>query len=180
MTEQPSERGIVLLLLRAHGADNEAARVGCRTHKILNPFDRVAVGLTVLVVAWALGGPPGLVRAVDPQQITVEITHARLRGGKLGGRELNFSSDIDLVLLYPEAGETDGRRPIANEDYFTRLGQALVHLLNSRTAEGFVFRVDMRLRPYGESGPLTVPFAATERFGWNSLTDEGTARAGLT
>ncbi len=84
--------------------------------------------------------------------------------GKLGGRELNFSSDIDLVLLYPEAGETDGRRPIAIEDYFTRLGQALVRLLNARTAEGFVFRVDLRLRPFGDSGPLVVNFGAFEEY----------------
>jgi glutamate-ammonia-ligase adenylyltransferase len=84
--------------------------------------------------------------------------------GKLGGRELNFSSDIDLVFLYPEAGETDGRRPIANEDYFTRLGQALIRLLDTRTAEGFVFRVDMRLRPFGESGPLVVNFGALEEY----------------
>ena len=84
--------------------------------------------------------------------------------GKLGGRELNFSSDIDLVLLYPEAGETDGRRPIANEDYFTRLAQALVRLLNSHTAEGFVFRVDLRLRPFGDSGPLVMNFGAFEEY----------------
>lgn len=84
--------------------------------------------------------------------------------GKLGGRELNFSSDIDLVLLYPRAGETDGRRGIANEDFFTRLGQALVRLLDAPTAQGFVFRVDLRLRPFGESGPLAVSFAAFEQY----------------
>jgi len=84
--------------------------------------------------------------------------------GKLGGRELNFSSDIDLVFLYPEPGETDGRRPIANEDYFTRLGQALIRLLDARTAEGFVFRVDMRLRPFGEPGPLVASFGAFEDY----------------
>jgi glutamate-ammonia-ligase adenylyltransferase len=84
--------------------------------------------------------------------------------GKLGGRELNFSSDIDLVFLYPEAGETDGRRPVANEEYFTRLGQSLIRLLDARTAEGFVFRVDMRLRPLGEPGPLVVSFAAFEEY----------------
>ena len=56
--------------------------------------------------------------------------------GKLGGRELNFSSDIDLVFLYPEPGETDGQRSIANEDYFTRLGQALIRLLDARTRGG--------------------------------------------
>ncbi|HLG52957.1 MAG TPA: bifunctional [glutamate--ammonia ligase]-adenylyl-L-tyrosine phosphorylase/[glutamate--ammonia-ligase] adenylyltransferase [Steroidobacteraceae bacterium] len=84
--------------------------------------------------------------------------------GKLGGRELNFSSDIDLVFLYPEAGETDGQRPLENEDYFTRLGQALIRLLDARTAEGFVFRVDLRLRPFGESGPPVVNFGAFEEY----------------
>jgi glutamate-ammonia-ligase adenylyltransferase len=84
--------------------------------------------------------------------------------GKLGGRELNFSSDIDLVFLFPEGGETDGPRPLANESYFTRVGQSLIRLLDSRTAEGFVFRVDMRLRPLGEPGPLVMNFAAFEDY----------------
>ncbi|HET8691031.1 MAG TPA: bifunctional [glutamate--ammonia ligase]-adenylyl-L-tyrosine phosphorylase/[glutamate--ammonia-ligase] adenylyltransferase [Steroidobacteraceae bacterium] len=84
--------------------------------------------------------------------------------GKLGGRELNFSSDIDLVFLYPEEGETDGPKAVANEEYFTRLGQALIRLLDARTAEGFVFRVDMRLRPLGESGPLAMNFGAFEGY----------------
>ncbi len=74
--------------------------------------------------------------------------------GKLGGRELNFSSDIDLVFLFAEGGETDGPRVVANEEYFNRLGRELIRLLDARTEEGFVFRVDMRLRPFGESGPL--------------------------
>jgi glutamate-ammonia-ligase adenylyltransferase len=84
--------------------------------------------------------------------------------GKLGGGELNFSSDIDLILLFPESGETDGPRPISNEEYFTRLGQALIRLLDQRTAEGFVFRVDMRLRPLGEPGPLVMNFGAFEDY----------------
>ncbi len=84
--------------------------------------------------------------------------------GKLGGGELNFSSDIDLVLLFPEGGETDGARPVSNEEYFTRLGQALIRLLDQRTPEGFVFRVDMRLRPLGEPGPLVMNFGAFEAY----------------
>jgi len=90
--------------------------------------------------------------------------------GKLGGRELNFSSDIDLVFLFPEHGETGGAaapagtRSIANEEFFTRLGQALIRLLDARTADGFVFRVDMRLRPFGESGPLVASFASFEDY----------------
>lgn len=84
--------------------------------------------------------------------------------GKLGGGELNFSSDVDLVLLFPEHGETDGARPIANEEFFTRLGQALVRLLETPTADGFVLRVDLRLRPFGDSGPLVSSFAAFEDY----------------
>jgi [glutamine synthetase] adenylyltransferase / [glutamine synthetase]-adenylyl-L-tyrosine phosphorylase len=84
--------------------------------------------------------------------------------GKLGGRELNFSSDIDLVFLYPEHGETDGRRPIENVEYFTRLGQKLIQCLDNVTPEGFVYRVDMRLRPFGDSGALVASFAALEDY----------------
>jgi len=84
--------------------------------------------------------------------------------GKLGGGELNVSSDIDLVFVYPEEGETDGARPIANREFFDRLGRRVIAALNDVTADGFVFRVDMRLRPYGESGPLTIPFTALEQY----------------
>jgi glutamate-ammonia-ligase adenylyltransferase len=80
--------------------------------------------------------------------------------GKLGGGELNFSSDVDLVLLFPEAGETDGPRTLANEEFFTRLGRTLIRLLDQRTHDGIVYRVDMRLRPFGESGPLVMSLAA--------------------
>jgi glutamate-ammonia-ligase adenylyltransferase len=84
--------------------------------------------------------------------------------GKLGGGELNFSSDVDLVLLFPEHGETDGARQIANEEFFTRLGQALIRLLEAPTHDGLVLRVDMRLRPFGDSGPLVSSFASFEDY----------------
>ena len=84
--------------------------------------------------------------------------------GKLGGGELNFSSDVDLVFLYPAAGATDGRRSIACEEYFTRFGQLLIRLLDAPTVDGFAFRVDMRLRPFGESGPLVASFGAFEDY----------------
>jgi glutamate-ammonia-ligase adenylyltransferase len=84
--------------------------------------------------------------------------------GKLGGRELNVSSDIDLVFAYPEEGDTDGRRSISNREFFDRLGQRVIAALSHVDADGYVFRVDMRLRPYGESGPLTVSFAALEQY----------------
>ncbi|WP_448211290.1 bifunctional [glutamate--ammonia ligase]-adenylyl-L-tyrosine phosphorylase/[glutamate--ammonia-ligase] adenylyltransferase [Colwellia sp. MEBiC06753] len=85
--------------------------------------------------------------------------------GKLGGKELNFSSDIDLIFVYPESGETVGqRKSLDNHAYFTRLGQKLIAALNQQTADGFVYRVDMRLRPFGESGPLVLSFSAMEDY----------------
>jgi len=84
--------------------------------------------------------------------------------GKLGGCELNVSSDIDLVFVYPEEGETDGAKRISSREFFDRLGQRIVAALGHVDANGYVFRVDTRLRPYGESGPLSVSFAALERY----------------
>ena len=85
--------------------------------------------------------------------------------GKLGGCELNFSSDVDLVFLYPTGrGETDGASPLALEEYYTRQGRLLIRLLDAATEEGFVFRVDMRLRPFGESGPLAASFTFFEDY----------------
>ncbi|OHV07678.1 bifunctional [glutamate--ammonia ligase]-adenylyl-L-tyrosine phosphorylase/[glutamate--ammonia-ligase] adenylyltransferase [Kushneria phosphatilytica] len=79
--------------------------------------------------------------------------------GKLGAGELNLSSDIDLILAYPEKGETvGGRRCLDHQEYFTRLGQKLINALDAITEDGFVFRVDMRLRPLGEGGPLVGSF----------------------
>lgn len=84
--------------------------------------------------------------------------------GKLGGYELNVSSDIDLIFVYPENGETNGPHKIDNQDYFTRIGRRLIQLIADVTDEGFVFRVDMRLRPFGDSGPLVCCFAALENY----------------
>ena len=83
--------------------------------------------------------------------------------GKLGGGELNFSSDIDLIFAWPEHGATrGGRRELDNAQFFTRLGQRLIKALDQPTQDGFVYRVDMRLRPFGDSGPLVLSFAALE------------------
>jgi glutamate-ammonia-ligase adenylyltransferase len=84
--------------------------------------------------------------------------------GKLGGGELNVSSDIDLIFVYPEDGETNGARKLSNHEFFNRLGRRLINLINELTADGYVFRVDMRLRPYGDSGPLVASFTALEEY----------------
>ena len=85
--------------------------------------------------------------------------------GKLGAGELNLSSDVDLIFTYPRAGTTVGAaRPISNQEFFVKLGQRLIASLDKTTADGFVFRVDMRLRPYGQSGALVLSFDALEEY----------------
>ena len=95
----------------------------------------------------------------EPQSLII------LGMGKLGAQELNFSSDVDLIFAYSEEGETQGGvRQSSNSEYFTRLGRELINVLNQTTPEGFVFRVDMRLRPFGDSGPLALNFDALENY----------------
>ncbi len=84
--------------------------------------------------------------------------------GKLGGGELNFSSDVDLIFLFPERGQSDGLRQLDNEEFFTRLGRELIRVLDEITADGQVYRVDMRLRPFGASGPLVMSFDGAETY----------------
>ena len=84
--------------------------------------------------------------------------------GKLGGRELNVSSDIDLIFVYPDDGDTDGAKSISNFEFFTRLGRQLIAAIAEVTGDGQVFRVDMRLRPNGDSGPLACSFDMLENY----------------
>lgn len=108
-----------------------------------------------LVKIW---GTPSNIRGESQSLIVLGM-------GKLGGQELNFSSDIDLIFVYPEAGETQGvARTRTNQEFFLRLGQQLINALNNNTADGFVYRVDMRLRPFGESGALVMNFNAFEDY----------------
>ncbi|MCF2898919.1 bifunctional [glutamate--ammonia ligase]-adenylyl-L-tyrosine phosphorylase/[glutamate--ammonia-ligase] adenylyltransferase [Pseudoalteromonas sp. OFAV1] len=85
--------------------------------------------------------------------------------GKLGGRELNYSSDIDLIFSYPRDVATQGgRRSVEAQVFYTKVAQKLIMALNQTTVNGQVFRVDMRLRPFGESGPLVMSFHAMEDY----------------
>jgi glutamate-ammonia-ligase adenylyltransferase len=85
--------------------------------------------------------------------------------GKLGAKELNFSSDVDLIFAYPKAGCTLGTaQSVSNSDFFTRLCRQLIKVISQPTSDGFVFRVDLRLRPYGENGPLAMDFDAMENY----------------
>ena len=105
----------------------------------------------------ALGTPIG--HSGEPQQLVV------LALGKLGASELNFSSDIDLIFTFPENGQTEGgRRSVDNDRFFLQLARKLVKVLGEPTADGIVYRVDMRLRPFGSQGPLVLGFDALEEY----------------
>ncbi len=94
-----------------------------------------------------------------PQSLTI------IALGKLGAEELNLSSDVDLIFCYLHEGVTDKPgEPIENSTFFINLGRRLIRVLNAQTAEGLVFRVDMRLRPYGNSGPLVMGHKAMETY----------------
>jgi glutamate-ammonia-ligase adenylyltransferase len=116
-----------------------------------------AVDLHHALLAEEHGEPIGA-ESGSPQHLIVVAM------GKFGGEELNVSSDIDLVFVYPEDGVTTGRKSLANQEFFDRLGRRVASSLADVTADGFVFRVDLRLRPYGESGPPSSSFAALENY----------------
>lgn len=106
-------------------------------------------------------GQPVAKKSKEPQSLIV------IAMGKQGAGELNLSSDIDLIFVFAENGETqavDGQKSISNQEYFTKLGQALIQSLDKVTADGFVYRVDMRLRPYGQSGPLVMNLNSIENY----------------
>ncbi|MCC6917523.1 bifunctional [glutamate--ammonia ligase]-adenylyl-L-tyrosine phosphorylase/[glutamate--ammonia-ligase] adenylyltransferase [Nitrosomonas sp.] len=103
------------------------------------------------------GKPAGEKTGTEQQLLIVAM-------GKLGGGELNVSSDVDLIFIYPEDGETDGRKSISNHEFFVRLGRKLIASLNDYTVDGYVFRVDMRLRPHGENSPLAISLPMLEDY----------------
>ncbi|MCP4372211.1 MAG: bifunctional [glutamate--ammonia ligase]-adenylyl-L-tyrosine phosphorylase/[glutamate--ammonia-ligase] adenylyltransferase [Deltaproteobacteria bacterium] len=85
--------------------------------------------------------------------------------GKLGGHELNFSSDVDLIFAFAEPGKTkQGPKSISNEEFFLQLCRKLIRIIGKATSDGFVFRVDARLRPFGENGPLCMSFDGMEQY----------------
>ncbi len=106
----------------------------------------------------AVHGTPRHPETGTPQDMLI------LGMGKLGGKELNVSSDIDLIMLYDEEGETDGRRPISHHEFYAKVCRLMMPMLSEQDADGYVFRTDLRLRPDGDAGPLAWSFAALETY----------------
>jgi glutamate-ammonia-ligase adenylyltransferase len=140
------------------------------------PLDEVVTALTALATLavhhaeWQTRADLverfGTPRSADGREQHLQVVAM----GKLGGGELNASSDIDLIFVYPDDGDTDGERDqgharsIGNQEFFIRQGRALIGLLAEVTGDGMVFRVDMRLRPWGDAGPLAVSHAMLEEY----------------
>ena len=165
----PENRGDWPALLRRHRVA-ESTRLVWRDVLGFDDIDATLAGSTALAeccLDLALGALEvefaerfGRVRAADGSVQRLVVFGL----GKLGGGELNFSSDIDLVYAYAQDGQSDGPRVLAAEDYFARLGQQLARLLDETTADGFSHRVDLRLRPFGSAGRVALSFAGMEQY----------------
>ncbi len=131
------------------------------THS-LSSFAEMAIALSIAFIRKDLnrsfGAPWSVVSNAEMPLMVVGM-------GKLGGRELNLSSDIDLIFLYEQEGETQGGfKNISHQEWFTQMGRRLIKMLSEHDANGFVFRVDMRLRPNGDSGPLVCSLDMLEEY----------------
>jgi glutamate-ammonia-ligase adenylyltransferase len=152
----------------------EAVRLIWRDVNGLDQIEQTLAGATALaetclLIALQFGESILVRRHGMPRDATGAAQGLVVLGmGKLGGADLNFSSDIDLILAYPENGSTDGAidgaRSLANETFFARLGQMLVKLLAEITVDGYVYRVDLRLRPFGSAGRVALSFTAMEQY----------------
>lgn len=171
--EPLASAGIAARVCVADATENEAMRTLRRVRNVelaaiawrdiagLADLDRTLADLSELadgLIAGALATAVALLepRYGQPSEMLV------LGMGKLGGHELNFSSDVDLILLYPDPGESDDLDAI--QAYCLKLAQRLIRLLDARTADGIVYRVDTRLRPFGQSGPLVLSVSALESY----------------
>ena len=128
----------------------------------LSHFAQLAVSASIAFIREDLKNRFGLPWSSSTQS---EMPLMVVGMGKLGGLELNLSSDIDLIFLYEHEGETSGGpKSLSNHEWFTRMGKRLIKLLAEHDANGFVFRVDMRLRPNGDSGPLVCSLGMLEEY----------------
>lgn len=147
-------------LLRIMWRDQEAAADVAESLRDLSDLADAAINAALAFARDALMARYGEARTETGEPCGLGIVAM----GKLGGHELNFSSDVDLVFVYSAPGETSGSRPVSNEEYFRLLSQRVIDYLSRNTPDGFVYRVDVRLRPFGTAGPLAVSIAALESY----------------
>ncbi|HEY5850917.1 MAG TPA: bifunctional [glutamate--ammonia ligase]-adenylyl-L-tyrosine phosphorylase/[glutamate--ammonia-ligase] adenylyltransferase [Lysobacter sp.] len=157
------------MLLRRHRTA-ESTRLIWRDELGLDDVDETLAGSTRLAEQCLQAGLSALEHEFAQRHGVIRDSDGRVQRlvvfglGKLGGEELNFSSDVDLVYAYEHDGTSDGPRPLDAEHYFARLGQQLAKLLDEPTVDGFCHRVDLRLRPYGNAGRVAWSFTAMEQY----------------
>ncbi len=167
--ENSDEHGLkqALRLLRRHVMSHIICRDICRASSLMEVTQTITL-LAEFAINQALpfahnlyrlrhGDPIGAY-SQEPLHLTV------IAMGKMGGHELNVSSDIDLIFTFAESGFTNGKREIDNQEFFIKIGKKLIQLIDDVTADGQVFRVDMRLRPNGDSGALAISETALEQY----------------
>jgi glutamate-ammonia-ligase adenylyltransferase len=158
-----------------HFRKREALRLIWRDVNGADAVETTLAGASVLAESCIEAALRGAERQVGARHGVVRDARGQVQRmvvlalGKLGGGELNFSSDIDVVFAYAEHGESGsdqarGVRALDAATYYARIGQALVSLLADRSADGYVYRVDLRLRPFGNAGRLALSFAAMEQY----------------
>ncbi|KDB07097.1 UTP-GlnB uridylyltransferase, GlnD / adenyl transferase, GlnE [Burkholderia sp. lig30] len=165
-TEDALKRALRQLRAEAFGAVAERDLRGladvAEVTGAMTDLAEVAVQRSLAFLSAELDALYGEPRGADGERLALGVVGM----GKLGGRELNVSSDIDLIFVYEDDGETAGgsRAALSTQEYFTRLGRRLIGVLSEVTADGYVFRVDMRLRPNGDSGPLVCSLGMLEEY----------------
>jgi len=163
--------GGALPLSPHEGAHFALGRPGGETLAPLQVITRAMTELAELALDVAMRDSADMLDALHGAPQTPEGSRAHMwvvGMGKLGARELNVSSDIDLIYVYDQDGETagrsDGRGQISNHEYFARQVKAVFGLIGDATEHGFVFRVDLALRPNGNSGPAAISLSALEEY----------------
>lgn len=150
--------------------DREMGRIGYRELAGLAELDETLGDLSTLAEVCCVAALDYAMRTLGARygqprdERGALVTPVILGMGKLGGRELNFSSDIDLICCHTASGETDGGNALDNGEFFKRVVQLVTKLLAERTEHGFVFRVDLMLRPFGSAGPVSIAFDAAEDY----------------
>jgi glutamate-ammonia-ligase adenylyltransferase len=168
LAEVHYEAGVMRVLRIAR--EREMARIACRDLCKLAELDETLGDLSELAEVCLRASLDFALtqlrqRYGEPRDESGALVQPVVLGmGKLGGRELNFSSDIDLIFCHTAAGETDGASALDNAEFFKRAAQLVTRLLSERTEHGFVFRVDLMLRPFGSVGPVSIAFDAAEDY----------------
>ena len=106
----------------------------------------------------------GKPRVMESDGTSREASFAIVAMGKLGGFELNYHSDLDIIYIYDGQGMTDGEKSITNREYFAKLGQKIIMILTTQTREGYVYKIDTRLRPSGNAGPLVASLESFQSY----------------